>query len=866
MQIKYNYTRDYIEALSFAGFLSISRNQEIIQSVELLGWVYYYLENHKFSKLFWKYIGIDDKLIVKDYFSENYQFNPKNLSKKEKSKAQLDSNLFESLKDFQKFWLKKLDFLSLLYMSFSNLPKPVIEYFDNNDIDVLEVKDKIFKLATNKKLIKVGTINLFKILQDAVANLWLGDGGIEMFIKIDDLDVGDYDDDQVVWEMEEIYSWPDSELVEWSANSDTQINTDLKTDVKKLTIEHFGNELTLDAKNDELDPVIWRHKEIQQLIYTLLRKTKNNPLLIWEAWVGKTAIVEWLAIRIANGEVPDKLKNKRLFVLDMGSLLAWTKYRWEFEARLKAILDEAADSTNNIIMFIDELHTIIGAWNAEWSADAANMLKPLLSRWKIQLIGATTFDEYQKHIEKDPALKRRFQEVIVDESTREDSKEILSWVRERFEEFHWVVISDEAIDWAIDLSIRYLMNKHLPDKAFDLIDEACARKSTLIEKLKNNDEYSQLEKELTLIHTRIETAILNQDYFAAAELKEKEEKVKTSMKSMKAKNVLPKYLRPVVSYNDIGWVLAEKLWVPVDKVNESETQKLRDLDNTIQSKVFGQDEAVQAVVKAIRRNRLSVVHRTKPISSFLFLWPSWVGKTFLAKILATEYFGDEKSLIRVDMSEFMEKHSSSKLIGSAPGYVGYDEGWVLTEAVRRKPYSVVLFDEIEKASPEVLNILLQVMDEWHLKDNKWRWIDFKNTIIILTSNIWSEEFGKKIPKIWFDTTDVNKSWEENFLFIKDKIMEKVKEYLTPELMNRLDSTVIFRPLSKEILTDIFNYKYKDFVDQWKVKDTVKLTAFTKPQISKIIDEIYDPQYWARPIERYIYDKIEPDLIEQLLAQ
>jgi len=437
-------------------------------------------------------------------------------------------------------------------------------------------------------------------------------------------------------------------------------------------------------------------------------------------------------------------------MLDMGSLVAGTKYRGEFEARLKAIIEESVDPMNNIILFIDEIHTIIGAGNAEGSADAANMLKPMLARGKLQLIGATTFDEYQKHIEKDAALKRRFQELTIDEPTEEVAIAILQGLKERFEDYHGVNISDAAIMKAVTYSIRYMMNKHLPDKAIDIIDEACARLSTLQSKLQSNNEWTQVEQRILKIQKDIEQSIEKQDYFKAAELKEEEEELKKKMKGMRQQHALPKHLRPTVEVDNIGQVLADKMGIPVDQVTESEMHKLARLDKDLKLLIHGQDEAVDAVVKAIRRNRLSAVQQRKPIGSFLFLGASGVGKTYLAKLLAKEFFGSDKSLIRVDMSEFMERHSSSKLIGAAPGYVGYEEGGVLTEQVRRKPYSVVLFDEIEKAAPDVLNMMLQIMDEGHLKDNKGRWIDFKNTIIIMTSNIGSDEFGKKQSTIGFN--------------------------------------------------------------------------------------------------------------------
>ena len=653
--------------------------------------------------------------------------------------------------------------------------------------------------------------------------------------------------------------WWNSEIGD-PEDLETGIEEDNMAPDNKLTVEYFGYDLTKEAQQGKLDPVIGREKLIDQVIYTLLRKTKNNPLLIGEAGVGKTAIVEWLAQRIVEGKVPLRLRNKRIIGLDMGSLVAGTKYRGEFEERLKAILKEAADPQNNIILFIDEIHTIIGAWNAEWSADAANILKPFLARGKVQLIGATTFDEYQKYIEKDAALKRRFQEIYVDEPSEEDTIEILKWLRPKYEEYHGVNISDEAIESAVRLSKRYLLNKYLPDKAIDLIDEASARRSTLSDILGKDEEYKKLEEQQKKIQEKIEKTIEEQDYFGAAELKEKEDEIKEKMRQLRTQNMLPPHLREILKREDIGKVLAEKSGIPEDKITSSEIQKLRDLDRILKSKIFGQDEAVDAVVRAIRRNRLSVVKRDKPIASFLFLGPSGVGKTYLAKLLAKEFFGDERALIRVDMSEFMEKYSTSKLIGSAPGYVGYEEGGILTEAVRRRPYSVVLFDEIEKASKDVLNILLQILDEGYLKDSKGRMVDFKNTIVILTSNIGSEEFAKEVPKIWFTAGDKKDS---DFEEIKGRVLERLKKYLPPEFLNRLDGVIVFKPLSKEVLEQIMETKLSEFLKQWK-KEGIKLPRFTKKQISQIIDKISEPQYGARPLERYIYEEIEPKLIDQVL--
>lgn len=409
-----------------------------------------------------------------------------------------------------------------------------------------------------------------------------------------------------------------------------------------------------------------------------------------------------------------------------------------------------------------------------------------------------------------------------------------------------------------------MMNKHLPDKAIDIIDEACARLSTLQSKLQANSEWAQIEQRVLKIQKDIEQSIEKQDYFKAAELKEEEEELKKKMKGMRQQHALPKHLRPTVEVDNIGQVLADKMGIPVDQVTESEMHKLARLDQDLKKLIHGQDEAVDAVVKAIRRNRLSAVQQHKPIGSFLFLGASGVGKTYLAKLLAKEFFGSDKSLIRVDMSEFMERHSSSKLIGAAPGYVGYEEGGVLTEQVRRKPYSVVLFDEIEKASPDVLNMMLQIMDEGHLKDNKGRWIDFKNTIIIMTSNIGSEEFGKKQTMIGFSGGDTKAIAVTDFARAKDRVLSEVKNLLAPELINRLTAMIVFQPLNKDILISIFKNKYDEFTTLWKEKPGIKLPSFNKEKIAKIVDEIYDPAYGARPLERYIYEKIEPGLIDQVM--
>ena len=655
----------------------------------------------------------------------------------------------------------------------------------------------------------------------------------------------------------------ESEIVE---KDNTTITGDKnKKEEKKLTIEYFGTDLTKEVKDGVIDPIIGRDNEIDQIIFTLLRKNKNNPLLIGEAGVGKTAIVEWLAQKLVKGDVPNKLKNKRIFLLDMGTLVAGTKYRWEFESRMKSILEEAMDPTNNIILFIDEIHTIIGAGGQE-NGDAAQMLKPLLSRGKIKLIGSTTFNEYQKYIEKDQALKRRFQEVIVNEPDIETSKQILMGLKKTYEDFHGVQIEEDALNMSVTLSKRYMMNKFLPDKALDIIDEACARKSTMNQKLDNDKDYKKFEETLAKIQAKIEEAIEKQDYFGAAELKAKEEEAKLEMTKIRTNKNIPISLRPIITKDDIGNVLADKTGIPTNIVNESEIEKLRRLATELKRNIVGQDEAVDAVVKTLTRSRLSVIKYTKPIGSFLCLGPSGVGKTYLAKLIAKEYFGNPDAMIRIDMSEFMEKYSVSKLIGSPAGYVGYEEwGW-LTEAVRRKPYSVILFDEIEKAATDVLNILLQILDEGHLKDAKGRMVDFKNTIIIMTSNIGSEEFVKKQSSIGFATGEKGDIKNKEFAQVKERVIEEMKNFLTPELLNRIDYKIVFKHLSKETLTKIMKNKITEFLHARKINSDIDLPKYSDKQIKDIIENIYEPQYGARPLERYIQDEIEPLLIKKIMEK
>ena len=825
------------------------------------------------DQTFFAVVGMQNIQHLKKHINKLFKKNTPNTSKKTKKKADLkldphmhqiffpftsDKKVAETLDSETN--IKLLNPFKILHECMPYLSsklKKLLEA-DNNEYEV--IKNTLWRLLEVPVLKKEGFIGFLELLDTMMMQLDLD------YSEIANMQIN-YDHSTTDSAINQMLDAMDSEIVEKSdaenISLETPDNKTKKKEEKKLTIEYFGTDLTKEAKDGYLDPIIGREKEIDQVIYTLLRKTKNNPLLIWEAGVGKTAIVEGLVQRIMMKKVPEKLINKKVFLLDMGTLVAGTKYRGEFESRMKSILEEATDPTNNIILFIDELHTIIGAGGQDQN-DAAQMLKPLLSRGKIKLIGATTFDEYQKYIEKDAALKRRFQEVVVNEPSIEVTKQIILGLKQIYEDFHGVLLSDEAIDSAINLSKRYILNKQLPDKALDIIDEACARKSTMQQKLDNDENYQAQEKKIEKIQKKIENAIENQDYFSAAELKNEEEELKKELQKIRSNKNIPINLRSTIEASDIGNVLADKTWIPTNIVNEDEVTKLKRLDAELKKEIVGQNDAVENVVKTLIRSRLSVIKKDKPIGSFLFLGPSGVWKTYLAKLIAKHYFGDEGAMIRFDMSEFMEKFSVSKLIWSPAGYVGYDEWGGLTEAVRRKPYSVILFDEIEKASPDVLNIMLQILDEWQLKDSKWRWIDFKNTIIVMTSNIWTDEFSKKKTTIGFDTWKAADLEDKQFDDIKTRVLEDLKNYITPELSNRIDHKIVFRPLNKENLITLFNQKIKTFLAAWKTNEKVKLPKFSKAEVEKIIDKIYDPQFGARPVERYINDEIEPQIINSLL--
>ena len=625
---------------------------------------------------------------------------------------------------------------------------------------------------------------------------------------------------------------------------------------KTPTLDEFSVNLTLAAQELRLDPVVGREKEIERVIQIMGRRTKNNPVLIGEPGVGKTAIAEGLAQRIINGEVPETLAEKKLVQLDIGLLVAGTKYRGEFEERLKKVMDEIRQA-GNIILVIDEMHTLIGAGAAEGAIDAANILKPSLSRGEIQCIGATTISEYRKHIEKDAALERRFQPVFVDEPSTEDAIEILRGIREKYEEHHKLTITDEAIIAAVTLSARYITDRFLPDKAVDLIDEAASRVRLATSVL--SPEGKELEKDLKGIIKEKEQAIRSQEFEKATELRDKEADLRDKIREIvdEAKSKLtPKDI--LVKEDDVAQIVSQWTSVPVVKLTQSESERLMKLESTLHERVIGQHDAVVAISKAIRRSRVGLKNPNRPIGSFIFSGPTGVGKTELAKTLADYFFGSEDNIIRVDMSEFMERHTVSKLIGAPPGYVGFQEGGQLTEMVRRKPYSVILFDEIEKAHPDVFNILLQIMDDGRLSDSKGRTIDFKNTIIIMTSNVGARSIENN-ESIGFSVSTGDGA---NYERMKDKVMEEMKRMFRPEFLNRLDDTIIFQQLSKEEIRQIVDIMIGEL--KKRVKDhkmELELTTEVKDFLAK---EGYNPSYGARPLRRVIQKRIEDALSEEML--
>ena len=623
------------------------------------------------------------------------------------------------------------------------------------------------------------------------------------------------------------------------------------------TLDQYGRDLTALAGKGQLDPVIGREQEIQRVIQILSRRSKNNPVLIGEPGVGKTAIAEGLAQRIFAGEVPEDLRGKRLVSLDLTGMLAGTKYRGDFEERIKAVLEEVKKSSD-VILFIDELHTIIGAGAAEGAIDAANIIKPALGRGEIQLIGATTLNEYRKYIEKDAALERRFQPVTVDEPTVEESIEIIKGLRDSYEAHHKLKISDEAVEAAVKLSARYIADRFLPDKAIDLMDEAASR--VRMDSFTAPSGMKAIEDRIRALAAEKEEAIKAQDYEQAAILRDREREQKEELEKERERwDAERGAKRGTVTAEDIAAVVSGWTGVPVQSLTEDESQRLLHMEEVLHQRLVGQDEAVSAVSKAIRRGRVGLKDPKRPVGSFLFLGPTGVGKTELCKALAEAVFGDENAMIRLDMSEYMEKHTVSKLIGSPPGYVGYDEGGQLTEKVRRKPYSVVLFDEIEKADEDVFNILLQIMDDGRLTDAQGRTVDFRNTIIVMTSNLGARYLTEKKTALGFSgSSESERSYEET----RALIMQDLKRAFRPEFLNRIDDTIVFRELTREDIRTIAANMLESVTK--RLCDVGVELSVTDEALEKLCDAGYDPQYGARPLRRTIQSQVEDTAAERLL--
>lgn len=621
------------------------------------------------------------------------------------------------------------------------------------------------------------------------------------------------------------------------------------------TLDSLARDLTAMARDGALDPVVGREKEIERVIQVLSRRTKNNPVLIGEPGVGKTAIAEGLAQRIVNNEIPETLRDKRVMTLDMGTVVAGTKYRGEFEDRLKKIMDEIRQA-GNVVLFIDELHTLIGAGGAEGAIDASNILKPALARGELQCIGATTMDEYRKYIEKDAALERRFQPIKVEEPTKEDAIQILKGLRDRYEAHHRVKITDAAIDAAVHLSDRYITDRFLPDKAIDLIDEAASRVRLNAYTIPPN--LKQVEKELEEVKKEKDAAVQSQEFEKAAALRDKEQRLRDALDQTKKEwKEKQGQTDSEVTPEDIAQVVASWTGIPVVQLQQEETDRLLHMEDILHKRVIGQEEAVKSVARAIRRARAGLKDPKRPIGSFIFLGPTGVGKTELARALAEAMFGDEDAMIRIDMSEYMEKHSTSRLVGSPPGYVGYEEGGQLTEKVRRKPYSVVLFDEIEKAHPEVFNILLQVLEDGRLTDGKGRTVDFRNTIIIMTSNV-GQEMIRKNTTLGFT---VNQQ-EANYENMKSKVMEELKRTFRPEFLNRIDEIIVFHALEEEHIKQIVRLMAEEI--RKRVKEQGVDFTLSDEVIAWIAKQGFDPQYGARPIRRSLQRQVEDRLSEELL--
>lgn len=656
--------------------------------------------------------------------------------------------------------------------------------------------------------------------------------------------------------MQDIVNDVSKALMGGTANAGTDNKDGGKENESMLS--QFSRDLTKLAKDGKIDPVIGRQKEIERVIQILSRRTKNNPCLIGEPGVGKTAIAEGLALKIVSGEVPELLKDKKIYSLDLTGMVAGTKYRGDFEERIKKVIDEVKNA-KDVILFIDEVHTLIGAGSAEGAADAANILKPSLARGELQIIGATTIEEYRKHIEKDAALERRFQPVMVDEPSQEEAIEILKGIKDKYEAHHKVKITDEAIESAVKLSTRYIGDRYLPDKAIDLIDEAASR--VRLRSYTAPSDLKELEDKKKSVEAEKLSAVNAQEFERAAALRDEERKLDKEIKDKKENwHDMAGKSHDEVTPADIADIVSSWTGVPVTQLSTEESDRLLHMEDELHRRIVGQDEAVEAVSRAIRRGRVGLKDPKKPIGSFIFLGPTGVGKTELCKALAAAMFGDENAMIRLDMSEYMEKHTVSRLIGSPPGYVGYDEGGQLTEKVRRKPYSVVLFDEIEKAHPDVFNMLLQILDDGVLTDGQGRRVDFKNCIIIMTSNVGAKLISQKQKAFGFAAGA--KELEQNEKEIKDAVMGELRNTFRPEFLNRVDDIIVFQRLTKENIKEIASRLLA--VLQKRVEDMGIEVTFSDEAVSKIADAGFDDVYGARPLKRAIQSRIEDALSEEML--
>jgi ATP-dependent Clp protease ATP-binding subunit ClpC len=637
---------------------------------------------------------------------------------------------------------------------------------------------------------------------------------------------------------------------------------DEESDSDSPALDFFSTDFTKMAEEGEIDSIIGRDKEIERVIHILNRKTKNNPVLIGEPGVGKTAVAEGLAKAIVDGNVPTGIMGKRVLSLDIGAMIAGTKYRGEFEDRLKEVISEAIDSAGDIIIFIDELHTIVGAGSAEGTLDAANIMKPALSRGKVQVIGATTFDEYRSHIEKDKALERRFQPVTIEEPSVDDAIQIMSGIKTSFEKFHRLNIKDSAIETSVRLSKRFIPDRFLPDKAIDILDESCAGKGHKSQK--KTEEMKKIEEKYKTINKKKEEAVKNQNYEKALKHKNKAENYKKELKKLQD-NVSKQTHRVSISDRDIEKTIAKITGIPLEKLASDDTKKLLSLEKTLESRVIGQEKAIEEISKSIRRSRAGISNPNRPIGTFLFLGPTGVGKTELVRVLAEEVFGKSENLIKIDMSEFMEKHSTSRLVGATAGYVGYEDGGELTEKVRRKPYSIVLFDEIEKAHTDFQNILLQIFEDGFLTDAKGRKIDFRNTVIILTSNIGADILTEEAVKIGFTTKgdDLQKA-EEDFESKTQMVLEQVKKHFKPEFLGRLDTTVVFKPLTKESIKKIVEINLHDFEKRLELKK-IKI-SYTDEVIEFLAKKSFDSKSGGRKVRKIVREEVEDLITDALLSK